>query len=122
MLRGATPRPAEMVGTAVLRIVVSSDSMKKATATSHGKRRLEAGDGPDKGGLTTCGADEFMSGKLRASFVRIINPGIGRQSARATTKLRQPVQVHVPEPPVRMQLREGGRCVPSSPRAHSRIA
>jgi hypothetical protein len=72
MLRGATPRAAEMVGTAVLRIVVSSDSMKKATATSHGKRRLEASDGPDKGGLTTCEADEFMSGKLEASFVRII--------------------------------------------------
>jgi hypothetical protein len=40
----------EMVGTAVLRIVVSSESMKKATATSHGKRRLEACNGPDKGG------------------------------------------------------------------------
>jgi hypothetical protein len=29
-----------MVGTAVLRIVVSSDSMKKATAMSQGSRRL----------------------------------------------------------------------------------
>ena len=28
-----------MAGTAVLRIVVSSDCMKKATATSHGRRR-----------------------------------------------------------------------------------
>jgi hypothetical protein len=46
--------------------------MKKATATSHGKRRLEASDGPDKGGLTTCEGDAFMSGKLRASFERII--------------------------------------------------
>jgi hypothetical protein len=34
-----------MAGTAVLRIVVSSDSMKKATATSHGKSRLEASEG-----------------------------------------------------------------------------
>jgi hypothetical protein len=66
MLRGATPRAAEMVGTAVLRIVVSSDSMKKATATSHGRRRLETGDGSDKGGRTTCEDHEFMSGKLRA--------------------------------------------------------
>jgi hypothetical protein len=40
MLSGATFSASEMAGTAVLRIVVSSDSMKKATATSHGKRRL----------------------------------------------------------------------------------
>ncbi len=31
-----------MAGTAVFRIVVSSDSMKNATATSHGRRRLLA--------------------------------------------------------------------------------
>src|ERR1700678_601449 len=47
MLRGATPRAEEMAGTAGLRIVVSSDSMKNATATSQGKRRLEASEGPD---------------------------------------------------------------------------
>ena len=29
-----------MAGTAVLRIVVSSDSIKNATATSHGRSRL----------------------------------------------------------------------------------
>jgi hypothetical protein len=33
-----------MVGTAVLRMVVSSDSMKKATATSHGSRLLLAAE------------------------------------------------------------------------------
>ena len=43
-----------MVGTAVLRMVVSSDSMKKATAMSHGRRRrLEsasvAGEGAEGG-------------------------------------------------------------------------
>src|SRR5579862_1300880 len=42
MLSGATLRASAMVGTAVLRIVVSSDSMKNATATSHGKSRLLA--------------------------------------------------------------------------------
>jgi len=36
------------VGTAVLRIVVSSDSIKNATATSHGKSRLLAADGWDE--------------------------------------------------------------------------
>jgi hypothetical protein len=40
MLRGPTWSAAEMAGTAVLRMVVSSDSMKKATATSQGRRRL----------------------------------------------------------------------------------
>src|ERR1700684_3262953 len=54
MLSGETPRAAEMAGTAVLRIVVSSDSMKNATATSQGKRRLAASVGPDEdvGGIT----------------------------------------------------------------------
>ena len=40
MLRRLTPSALETTGTAVLRIVVSSDSMKKATATSHGSSRF----------------------------------------------------------------------------------
>ena len=40
MLSGATLSASAMAGTAVFRIVVSSDSMKKATATSHGNSRL----------------------------------------------------------------------------------
>ena len=40
MLSGATFSAAAMVGTAVFRMVVSSDSMKNATATSHGSNRL----------------------------------------------------------------------------------
>jgi hypothetical protein len=50
MLRGATPSAEEMAGTAVLRIVVSRDSIKKATATSHGRSRLEASEGCDDDG------------------------------------------------------------------------
>ena len=46
MLRGPTWRAAEMAGTAVLRMVVSSDSMKKATATSQGSRRWLATERP----------------------------------------------------------------------------
>jgi hypothetical protein len=53
MLRGATPMADEIAGTAVLRIVVSNDSMKKATATSHGRRRLAAFEGSDAGGGET---------------------------------------------------------------------
>jgi hypothetical protein len=40
MLSGGTFSACAMVGTAVLRIVVSSDSMNKPTATSQGSRRL----------------------------------------------------------------------------------
>jgi hypothetical protein len=40
-------RASEMAGTAVFRIVVSSDSIKNATATSHGSSRLLAADGED---------------------------------------------------------------------------
>ena len=40
MLSGATCSAAAIAGTAVFRIVVSSDSMKKATATSQGSNRL----------------------------------------------------------------------------------
>jgi hypothetical protein len=45
MLSGATFSASEMAGTAVFRIVVSSDSIKNATATSHGKSRLLEADG-----------------------------------------------------------------------------
>jgi hypothetical protein len=45
MLRGPTWRAFEIAGTAVLRMVVSRDSMKNATATSHGSSRLLAAEG-----------------------------------------------------------------------------
>ena len=45
MLSGATSRASDMTGTAVFRIVVSSDSIKNATATSHGKSCLREADG-----------------------------------------------------------------------------
>src|SRR5580658_7566547 len=53
MLRGAMPRAEEMAGTAVFRMVVSSDSIKNATATSHGRRRLleASGWGVSEGAL-----------------------------------------------------------------------
>ena len=45
MLSGVTSIAWAMAGTAVLRIVVSSDCMKNATATSHGSSRLTASFG-----------------------------------------------------------------------------
>jgi hypothetical protein len=47
MLSGATLSASEIAGTAVFKIVVSSDSIKNATATSHGKSRLPEADGAD---------------------------------------------------------------------------
>jgi len=38
MLSGVTARAFEIAGTAVFRIVVSRDSIKKATATNHGSK------------------------------------------------------------------------------------
>jgi hypothetical protein len=46
MLRGATWSAEAIAGTAVFKIVVSRDSMKKATAISHGSnRRVDSGKG-----------------------------------------------------------------------------
>src|ERR1700677_2150236 len=51
MLSGATPSAFAIVGTAVFRIVVSSDSMKNATATSQGNTRFA--DAPGAAGGAT---------------------------------------------------------------------
>src|SRR5437870_4318585 len=51
MLSGATLSAAATVGTAVFRMVVSSASMKKATATSHGSSRLTDSSGEGRGGI-----------------------------------------------------------------------
>src|SRR6266487_4304214 len=53
MLSGATASALAMAGTAVFRIVVSSDSMKKATATSHGNNRFTDLPGAAEGTETT---------------------------------------------------------------------
>src|SRR5580658_5561793 len=52
MLRRLTPSALETTGTAVFRMVVSSDSMKNATATSHGSRRFTDAAGPVLGSAT----------------------------------------------------------------------
>src|SRR5580700_933596 len=74
MLSGATCKAAEMAGTAVFRIVVSSDTIKNATATSHGSRRLleTAGGGVSEGalgvlsgGISSCSS--ISSSRFRAN-------------------------------------------------------
>ena len=64
MLSGVTAKAFEITGTAVFRIVVSSDSIKNATATSHGNRRRAASDGVDEGG----GAINGPGGFIRRNF------------------------------------------------------
>src|SRR5262245_40945404 len=60
MLSGAIFSAAATVGTAVLRIVVSSDSMKDATATNHGTRRL-TGSPPAGAALSLTGVASLGS-------------------------------------------------------------
>ena len=67
MLSGATCKAWETAGTAVLRTVVSSDSMKKATATSHGSSFLEASEA---GGEVTSPAE----GASALSATRLVIP------------------------------------------------
>lgn len=55
MLRGATLSARETVGTAVFRMVVSSDSMKSATATSHGSNFCAAALGAASGEVIVFG-------------------------------------------------------------------
>jgi len=47
------------------RIVVSSDSIKNATATSHGRSRLEASEGSDEDGGAINRPARFICRKLR---------------------------------------------------------
>src|ERR1700730_10574019 len=68
MLSGVTCSASEMAGTAVFRMVVSSDSIKNATATSHGRSCLLEADGAagsewelvDLAGLGDIGWSEYF--------------------------------------------------------------
>src|ERR1035438_1454448 len=60
MLSGVTWSASETAGTAGLRMVVSSDSMKNATATSHGSSRLLASDGAGDWSATLGEVEAFM--------------------------------------------------------------
>lgn len=63
MLSGATPSALAIVGTAVFKIVVSSASMKKATATSHGSNRLA----DPAGGAVDVATALIWAGSIRVS-------------------------------------------------------
>jgi hypothetical protein len=60
MLSGAISSAFAMAGTAVLRIVVSSDSMKNATATSHGNSRFTESAGATAGAGAVTGMAWFI--------------------------------------------------------------
>jgi hypothetical protein len=68
MLSGVTASALAITGMAVLRIVVSSDSIKNATATSHGNMRLMASDGVAKWAGGKKSSTEADQDKKRASY------------------------------------------------------
>src|ERR1022692_4868507 len=57
MLRGAIRSASAIVGTAVFRIVESSDSMKNATATSHGSSNFADSIGGGRSCVTNRGEE-----------------------------------------------------------------
>src|SRR5580704_1972312 len=87
MLSGATWSASAIVGRAVLRIVESSCSMKKATATSHGKRRLLA-SGVGEGGIGLVRRRKRAPHHARPCFcvVRCHDFAGGRATDRATAR------------------------------------
>src|SRR5277367_2701367 len=60
MLRGVTCNAAEIAGTAVFKMVVSSDSIKNANATNQGSKRFAASEGTWEES-TTGRFEEFIS-------------------------------------------------------------
>jgi hypothetical protein len=93
MLSGVTLRAAEIVGTAVFRIVVSSDSMKNATATSHGNSRLLA-----------CADPGGRDGVPRVSNRVEAMAKVGALE-RVTASTQPPLEI-----PMRSSLVQGKRC------------
>src|SRR5579863_2585031 len=75
MLSGATPSACAIPGTAVLRIVVSSACMKKATATSHGSSARETsgrtGNGSSGVGMSFRHGAIYCAPVLRAQTLHV---------------------------------------------------
>src|ERR1700723_1256542 len=81
MLSGATWSAAAIAGTAVFRSVVSSDSIKNATAINHGSSRLlesASTGGTEFGSIGLCGVTLGGLGCI------ILRNGESRSSARGT--------------------------------------
>ena len=90
MLKGTICKAAAIAGTAVLRIVVSSDSIKNATATSHGSKRFVSKDLGETMGLGSaihtayfifdrCTSRTYCT-KASISFVALVDAAIAAQS------------------------------------------
>src|SRR3974390_3199594 len=87
MLSGATPRACETTGTAVFRIVVSSDSMKNATATSHGRSCLVEAEGGCEEALMT----SFLAGVRDRKFP---DPPSHRSTELSDLPILPPIRHH----------------------------
>ena len=68
-----------------IEIVVSSDSMKKATATSQGRRRLAASDGPDAGGINGRAHSWVLGEPVTAYWRHATRVSLRRQLDRGST-------------------------------------
>src|SRR5664280_2575527 len=103
MLSGGTLRASEMAGTAVFRIVVSSDSIKNATATSHGTRRLLATDGSDCSGEASIKLGRFMcthccEGASQLSYRNTLAIFTYRKISKVCIPCRQQGSIHFVAP------------------------
>src|SRR5258708_4031221 len=107
MLSGDTPSACAMVGTAVFKIVVSSASMKKATATSHGDRRLPEGSGNARLGDATMHEGKEFGLVCRSSGTRVGSPGHGLCACIRRIRPRQPVVPH-------SRIRQPGQISPAT--------
>src|SRR5271154_1452713 len=86
MLSGATCSAAAIVGTPVFRIVVSSDSMKNATAISHGSSRLLDSDN------TGCVAGNSLATGAGSTFVELGCIGLRDTQSSIHNRQLSPIQ------------------------------
>ena len=77
MLSGTTFSAAAIDGSAVFRIVVSSDSMKNATATSHGSMRLTLSLGTGACGEGCCFVGEAVAVAVIAAGTLLVFSRLG---------------------------------------------
>src|ERR1700755_3323196 len=77
MLSGGTLSDCAMAGTAVFKIVVSRDSMKNPTATSHGSRRLAVALAASASGSGKRGVYDALSLRDEAAQMSIVAEALG---------------------------------------------
>jgi hypothetical protein len=98
MLSGATLRASAMAGAAVFRIVVSNDSIKNATATSHGNNSLLAVC--SEGAVSGLGMAALRY-VLNAVIHRIPSAGTSTHAAASLSQRNEPLPISPANAPLR---------------------